>query len=163
MNNVSKIQELINDLNTILVFDVDGVLARIEHGKYNHFNDNDEEYDLALKNGVNFYDNSIAIKTMQDYIKTRCIDNIYICSHVHNDIEASQKIIFLEGNYNIKRENIYFVNENEEKLDVLNKIKSMYPNVQEDHIALVDDTLSILNHVMNNSNYATIHFSSFIH
>ena len=34
---MSKIREIINDENSILVFDIDGVLATMEWGEYNHF------------------------------------------------------------------------------------------------------------------------------
>ena len=38
---MSHIKELLNDKESVLVFDVDGVLALLEWGKYNHYNEND--------------------------------------------------------------------------------------------------------------------------
>ena len=32
----SKIGDLFQDENTVYIFDVDGVLARLEYGEYNH-------------------------------------------------------------------------------------------------------------------------------
>ena len=41
---MSRIKELLKDNNSVLVFDVDGVLAVLEFGERNHFGLNDEEW-----------------------------------------------------------------------------------------------------------------------
>ena len=45
---MSEISKIIKDKDSILVFDVDGVLAKIEFGKYNHFIE-EEEWKKANK------------------------------------------------------------------------------------------------------------------
>ena len=159
---MSKIQELIKSDDTILVFDIDGVLAKMEYGEYNHYALNDDEWNKAILSGETFYHDEDAIETMKDYIKTRNIDNIYVCSKSYSNIEDDMKTKFVIDNYNIKKDNIYYVKDNKDKLDIMNKIKELNSSVPDNHIAMVDDTIDVLNYIMDNSNYATIHISSFM-
>ena len=41
---MSKIRELLKDPRSVLVFDVDGVLAVMEWGEYNHYGEDDETW-----------------------------------------------------------------------------------------------------------------------
>ena len=43
--NMNRIKELLNDEESVLVFDVDGVLAVLEFGERNHYYFSDEEWD----------------------------------------------------------------------------------------------------------------------
>ncbi len=159
---MSKIKDLLKDINTVLVFDVDGVLAKIEYGKYNHYLLDDKKWAMSTASGDVYYKEDSVIKSMQEYINTRKIDNVFTCSKVLNEKEEKLKINFLVKYYNIKKDNIYFVYSNEEKLEVLNKIKENYLNLKDYQIAMIDDNMGVLNHIRDNSNFATIHISSFI-
>ena len=77
---MSKIQELINDNNTILVFDVDGTLARMEYGEYNHFALDDDSWTKLIESGEAVYSDSQAIPSMVEYMKNKDMNNIYVCS-----------------------------------------------------------------------------------
>lgn len=161
-DNMSKIQELIKDNNTILVFDVDGTLAKMEYGEYNHFALDDDNWNKLIQTGEAFYPDDQAIPCMQEYIKTKDINNIYACSKSYSDKEDSMKVRFLMSAFNIPKEHIYFVRDNDEKLEVLRKIKKIRCNIEDNHIAMVDDSTEVLNHIKENSNFATIHISSFM-
>ena len=52
---MNKIKELINDKNNVLVFDVDGVLAKLEWGKHNHYELDDEAWTKICAEGTNCY------------------------------------------------------------------------------------------------------------
>ncbi len=159
---MSEIQNIINNKDSILVFDVDGVLAKLEFGKYNHFMD-DIEWENAYKNGINCYDESKVIKKMQDFIRTRNMDNVYVATVVTcGDNEGMNKVAYLIKYYGIHKENIYYVPNNKDKLEVLLKIKEKYPELSPRNIVLIDDTVEILNDVMNNSEFITAHISSFL-
>lgn len=160
---MSRIKDIIGNRDSILVFDVDGVLARIEYGEYNHYGESDEEWDRVIREGGRFYQDDVAIKTMKDYLSQHNMDNVYVCTKVMNPIEGDMKVDFLVRNYGIEKDNIFYVFKNEEKLDVLKKIhEEKYPDEKECEIALVDDTISVLTYVMENSGFATIHVSSFM-
>lgn len=158
----SKIQELLNDEKSVLVFDVDGVLAPIEWSEYNHFNDSDEEWAQKLENDIDFYGTIKPLKTMQNYIKKRNMDNVYAVTKVMNNKEFLQKQAFLKKYYNIKEDNCYMVFKSRDKLLILDEIKEKYPDLEDYYILFVEDTVDTLTHVMNNSNYSTIHISSFM-
>lgn len=78
-----------------------------------------------------------------------------------NDFEGIHKANFLNNNYGILKDNIYTVYNNEEKLEKMNLIKSKYEDIDDKFIVMIDDTVEVLNHIMNNSGYSTIHVSSF--
>lgn len=158
----SKIQDLLKDEKSILVFDVDGVLAPIEYGEYNHYCFDDEEWARQLERGVDFYSKVKPIKTMQKFLKDKNMDNIYVITLVMNNQEFLQKLTFLRKNYNIKEDNCYMVFKDRDKLLLLNEIKEKYPDLEDKYIVFIEDTVSNLSYVMENSNYSTVHISSFM-
>ena len=158
----SKIKELLNDKNSVLVFDVDGVLAPIEYGEYNHYYLNDEEWAKEVENGQDFYKDVKPIKTMQEFLKDKNMDNVYVITKVMHNKELLQKIPFLEKNYNIKEDNCYMVFKDRDKLLLLEEIKENYPDLDDHYIVFIDDTVDNLNYVMDNSKFSTVHISSFM-
>lgn len=77
--------------------------------------------------------------------------------------EAAAKTKFAINNYNIPKENIFFVSDKMKKLDFLRYLhEKKYPKLQESNIAIVEDTAETLNHILNNSNFMTVHVSSFL-
>ena len=159
---MSKIPELIKDNNTILVFDVDGTLAKMEYGEYNHFDLDDDSWTKLLETGEAMYPDDQAIPTMVEYMKTRDMNNVYVCSKSYSDNEDNLKIRFLKDVFNIIEDHIYFVSDNKDKLKILDIIKGI-KQIEDDHkIAIVDDSLEVLTYVKENSNYSTIHISSFM-
>ena len=159
---MSKIQELIHDDSTILVFDVDGVLAKMEYGEYNHYALDDEAWTNAILNGESFYHEDDVIDSMKKFIESKNLDNIYVCTKAFSEEEGKMKSDFINKYYNIKNDHIFYVNDNKEKLEIMHKIKELNPSIPDNHIAMIDDTVEVLNYIMDNSNYATIHISSFM-
>jgi len=157
----TKLNELLESNDEIYAFDVDGVLIPIEYGEYNHYMLNDKEWEEAIKSD-DLYENQRESITIKDFISTKDINNIYVVSRVCNEYEAASKIKYLEKHFNIKKENMYFVKNDEDKLDALRTIKKLRNIEDERKIAMIDDTVSVLNNIMDNSNFATIHVSSFL-
>ena len=159
---MTKIKELIDSNDSVLVFDMDGVLAKLEFGEYTHYDMDDTKWAQAYENGGTFYSEDKVIKRMQKYLSKKDMNNIYVLSKAYNENEHKDKIHFLTTYYNIKEENIFFVLENRDKIDVLNKIKANHPELEDYKIAMVEDTVEILDDVMARTKYSTIHISSFI-
>ena len=44
----------------------------------------------------------------------------------------------------------------------MNKIKELNPNLEDKYFVMIDDTVEVLNHIMDNSNFSTVHISSFL-
>lgn len=158
---MNHIQQILKSNNSIIVFDVDGVLAKLEFGKYNHHL-NDKEFEEINKAGMNPYTEDKVIKKMQKFLSNKNMDNMYVCSQACFEEEKNNKNEYLTKYYNFKKENIFYVYKNEEKLDILNHIKSLYQEMDDKNFAFVDDLVTNLDYVMNNSNYTTIHISSFL-
>ena len=158
----SKIQELLKDDETVIAFDVDGVLAPMEFGEYNHYYADDDVWAEEVANGTDFYKDVRVVKTFKDFISKRDKNRIYVITKVMNENEFNQKLDFLEEGYGILRDNCFMVLKDFDKLYKLEEIKKLYPDLEDKDIAIVDDTTDILTYVMQNSKFSTIHISSFL-
>ena len=158
---MSRIKELLNDNEIILVFDVDGVLAVMEFGEYNHFIDEDTWNENLAKN-INVYDESKVSFKMQKFLKTKDMDRIYVITKVNDKNEIDHKISFVKKYYNIKAENVYTVNTEKEKADKIKLIKEKYQDIEDKKLVMIDDTVEILTDIMEKTNISTVHISSLL-
>ena len=160
---MSRIKELLNDKNSILVFDVDGVLALLEFGERTHYEMNDELWKEANKKGVNYYTEDKVSKKMQKFLKNKNMDNIYVITTVlDTSNEGEFKKEYVNKYYNIKKENVIYVKNNAEKTPTIIKIKEKYPKLLDEQIIMIDDTTDILSDIMEHTNFSTAHISSFL-
>ena len=159
---MSKINELLNDKESILVFDVDGVLAVMEWGEYNHYGEDDETWTNMYSEGTYLYTEKYVSKHMQDFLKDKDKSHIYVITKVFTEHELEDKRAYLEKYYNINKDNVFSVKTNIEKIDVLNKIKEMHPEIDDHHLVMIDDTVEVLTSVMVRTPYSTAHISSFL-
>ena len=160
---MSRIKELLNDKNSILVFDVDGVLALLEFGERTHYEMNDELWKEANEKGVNYYTEDKVSKKMQKFLKNKNMDNIYVITTVlDTSKEGEFKKEYVNKYYNIKKENVIYVKNNTEKTPTIIKIKEKYPKLLDEQIIMIDDTTDILSNIMEHTNFSTAHISSFL-
>ncbi len=159
---MSKIKDLLNSDESVLVFDVDGVLALMEFGEYTHYILSDEEWDIANKNGVNYYTEDKVSRKMQEFIKKKNIDRIYVITKATSEEEYEFKKDYLNKYYEINKDNVYYVKNDNEKKDRLNIIKGFYKDLEDYKIIMIDDTATVLSDIMDNTNYSTAHISSFL-
>ncbi len=159
---MSKIKEVLNNDKSVLVFDVDGVLAVMEWGEYNHYGEDDETWTNMYSEGTFLYTEKYVCKRMQEFLKDKDMSRIYVITKVFTEHELEDKKAFLEKYYNIPRENVFSIRKNLEKVDGLNKIRLKYDDIDDRHFAMIDDTVEILTDIMEKTNYSTIHISSFL-
>lgn len=159
---MSKIKSLLKDKESVLVFDVDGVLAILEFGEHTHFRLNDDDWNKEILNGKNFYTEDKVSKKMQDFLKTKNMKMIYVITKSYSDKEGLQKRKYVNKYYGILEENVYYVESNKDKLSKINEIKEKYKNLDDEKVIMIDDTVEVLNDVMENSNFSTCHISSFL-
>lgn len=74
---MSKIMDFLLQPDTIIFFDVDGVLAPYEFGKLRHCI-GDYEWKQRLEAGEDLYSMISPIKLLQAFIKRKGTDNIYM-------------------------------------------------------------------------------------
>ena len=159
---MTKIYEILNDNDSVLAFDMDGVLSKLDFGEYNHFAMDSDTWAKACQKGGNFYTKNEVVKKMKNFIKKKNIDNIYVITKVYNEYEPIVKEPFLTKYYKIKKENIFYVTSNSDKVKALLSIKEKYPNLDDHKIAMIDDSTEVLSDIMSKTNFTTIHISSFI-
>lgn len=150
--NKYTIEEILNNKDTVYVFDVDGTLTDFNYSMRAFWDPTIEpvSYDLVRP-----------IKTMQKLISSLDKDKVFICSRaaLKGELEAKRK--FLLENFNLKPDHIYFVKENNEKLDILRKIQNL-TKVEDELILLVEDSTDVLYNVLINTNYSNMHVSYFM-
>ena len=159
---MSKINELLKDKNNVLVFDVDGVLAKLEWGKYNHYELDDEAWTQMCAEGTNCYTQECVCNKMQNFLSDKNMDKIYVITKVGNNNEWSFKKEFANKYYNIPQENVYFVEKDSDKKTRLLEIKQKYKEIDDYRIVMIEDSVNVLNDIMNNTNFSTVHVSSFL-
>lgn len=154
---MGKILEYLLREDVIVVFDVDGVLAAYEFGELCHNQCTDGEWEDFVKQNRP-YDRAKAIPQIKKFIKDKGVKNVYTCS-VSAPFEEENKKNFIIREYNISEENIIFVRDSKDKLLFLRELaKKGNP---EEKIALVEDTVSTLNSIFDQSDFITVHVSSF--
>ena len=159
---MSKIKDLLKENDTVLVFDIDGVLAVLEFGKFNHYELDDIEWSKATEAGISYYTEDKVSKKMQKFLKDKNMNNIYVITTAANENEGIIKKDYVNKYYNIIGENIFYVFDNKNKVDKLKKIKEKYKDLEDYKIIMIDDTVEILNRVMDNTNFSTAHISTFL-
>lgn len=159
---MSKIKEILNDTESVIVFDVDGVLALFEWGEYNHYTLTDEEWLEACEKGINNYTEERVSKKMQNFFKGKDMTRMYVITRARSSQEGEFKREFAYKYYNIPKENVYYVEHNKDKTQRLIEISKKYPELDNHHIIMVDDTIKVLNDVFENTSFSTVHISSFL-
>ena len=159
---MSKIKEIINDKESVLVFDIDGVLAIMEWGEYNHYGEDDETWSKKYQKRENFYTKQYVSKRMQRFLKDRDKNRIYVITKAFSENEAEDKKDFAYDFYGIPRDHVFYVESNLDKTDTLIKIKEKYPDLPDRKFVMIDDTVEVLTDVMDKTGFTTVHISSFL-
>lgn len=163
MKNEEKLtlEDILKDSRTIYVFDIDGTLSRFAYGKRNHSICRAEEW-VTHSHYSNLYQHIPPIRSMQRFIGMLDKEKVFINSKAESYKETLEKIEFCIKHYNIPVKNMFFALEsNKEKLEILNKIKER-TGVEEKYIVLIDDNVTVLDYVFENSEYTTVHISYFL-
>ena len=142
---------------TIVVFDIDGVLAPYEFTPRCHSVIDDDEWFELVRNG-DPYGKLPPVQLIQRMVEEKGSANVYVCS-VSSPDEYGGKQRFVEKNYAIDPTHIRFVDSKAEKLTALRKIADER-GVPEQQIAMVEDTVKTLDAIARSSGFATIHVSS---
>ena len=159
---MSKIKELLKDKDSVLVFDIDGVLAALEFGEYNHYLLNDNDWNKATSSGMNFYNEDKVCDKIKTFLSDKDMSRIYVITTVGNNNEGEFKKEFANKYYNIPKDNVHCVEDNSRKVIELMKIKEEYPELDDYKIVMIDDTVSILSDIMEKTKFSTAHVSSFL-
>jgi phosphoglycolate phosphatase-like HAD superfamily hydrolase len=158
-----KLREILTNEDKVIIWDVDGVLAAYEYGERNHNACLDLEWDEYLKEH-DVYETARPLATLQRWMAEHASSKrMFVCTTASNMEEFKRKAAFVIRNYPIQEKSIFMVKDQTEKLDIIKQIHNTYfPELEEQYVIVVDDTVKILTHVQENSGYSTIHISAFI-
>lgn len=159
---MNRIKELLNDKDSILVFDVDGVLAVLEFGEHNHYYFSDEEWDKFVSDGNNTYTEDKVSKKMQKFLKNKDKKRIYVITAIGVNKEGEYKKEYVNKYYGILPENVYYVDRNNDKASKLVEIRKLHPEISDEKIIMIDDTPDILTDIQLKTDFSTAHISSFL-
>lgn len=152
------VNELLKD-GVIVVFDVDGVLAPYEWGDRKHCL-SDEKWTKMLENGEDMYSHIQPVKTLQNFIKNKNIDEVYVCSKAEQ-AELKSKMDFCTREYGIKKDHIKCVQHKADKILFLDELAKKL-SIPQNNIVLVEDTIETLDKIAQTREYFTVHVSSFM-
>lgn len=153
-----KLIEELSSNGMVVVFDVDGVLAPYEWGFKKHCM-SDEEWTTILKSGEDMYSHVKPIKCMQDFIKNKRIEDVYVCSKSEK-AEYESKKNFCIREYGIPEGHIKLVEHKSDKVLFLDEL-AMQLDILPSELAIVEDTVETLNKIANSRDYRTVHVYSF--
>lgn len=158
---MSKIKELLNNEMSVLAFDVDGVLAVMEFGEHNHFVD-DNTWEQLVKDNINTYTEDKVSKKIKSFLDNKDKSRIYVITKVNGENELIQKKEYVSKYYNLLKDNVFGVEKDSDKVEEIIKIKDKYLELEDEKIIMIDDTVEILNDIMEKTNFSTAHISSFL-
>ena len=151
------IVERLLEKDMVVVFDIDGVLCPYEWGENKHTMANDE-WISTFVNKVDLYSKKKPVKKLKQFIDKKDKNNVYVCS-VGEFFEVLPKTSFCKK-YGILSENVSIVESTVEKLYYLEHLQEKL-GIEQEKIAIIEDTVATLDFISNNSNFTTVHISSF--
>ena len=150
----AELKELIENSNSIIVWDIDGTLTEARWNKKDivFFNETDVERAIRHKKGLNV--GLQPIKLMQDIVGNIAPHRQYTLSNTYGTLEDNNKNRMLDKYFpNIKKENRYYTRNIEEKNIILEMLEKENPNR---NVIYISDSLDEL---ISMNKY----FSSFVH
>lgn len=158
---MTKIRDVLNDDESVLVFDIDGVLAVMEWGEYNHYGQDDDTWTKMYETAANYYTEEFVCKKMQSFLKNKNKDKVFVITKAFTENEANDKKNFAYNFYDIPKEHVYYVESNNDKSRILIDIKNKFPELSDHKLVMIDDTVEVLTNIMDNTPFSTAHVSSF--
>lgn len=161
-----ELWKLLTDKESVRFWDIDGVLAQYEYSERNHNACKESEWGDFIKQNPHFYhDNVKPIKVIQDFIALYGdYKRDYVISCTYDLFELGCKISFVDKYYPIiPRDNIFRAETRTQKLLIMRQALDLYiKNTPPKNVIMIDDTTDVLSYIQENSDFTTIHISSFL-
>lgn len=158
-----NISELKDDM---IVFDIDGVLAKFDFQKNNRkcWNENDWS---RINITQNPYNNVVKTRLFDDIIKQKKPEDLCVLSTALTSMEQQNKISFIRKQYSkIPSDQIMFVADDKYKIIVLEALRKSLDNMGKTgkKISMIEDSFSILLSIQeyNHPAIRCFHISDFI-
>lgn len=132
--------------NDIIVFDIDGVLAKYDFGTLGGKIFTEHEW-IQRNMQKDMYKFIQRTHLFDELIQEKDSNDLYILSTAFSSFEQNNKIEFLGREYGKFREdNIYFVARDEYKVDILKELREIYDKEGKlyKRIVLIEDSVQIM-------------------
>ena len=154
---MSAMLDYLAEDDTLVVFDIDGVLAVYEFGLSHSACPDEQWQDYIAEHDP--YATMRPVRQLQRFIELKDPSRVYACS-VAAPYEADCKRAFVKRNYAIPEDQVLIVENKQGKFDALRGLQEA-SGLPQRKIALVEDTVKTLNMVYEQSDFTTVHVSSF--
>lgn len=153
-----SLEKFLLNPNTIIVLDIDGVLAEYQFNTYHvAIHMCDQDWETFVKQQKPYTTIIKPIPRLQQLVKAKEKKNTYVLS-VAEEYEKADKTEFCKKHYKLNTNQIIFVSKRKDKLTKLEQIQNKIPEKQ---IVMIDDTVETLNYIhKTNPNIYTLHVSS---
>lgn len=153
---MSKLIDYLLEDDTVLVFDVDGVLAPYEFGDLVHSACPDDDWETYVREN-DPYAHIDPVPLIQDLIAAKSPERVFACS-VAMPYEEAGKRAFVTSNYAIPEDHVVMVASKADKLAELGRLAAAF-GVAPLRIALIEDTVKTLD-LAYEKGFCTVHVSS---
>lgn len=154
----TKLLAYLLEPETVVVFDIDGVLAAYEFGERGHSPCEDADWETYVREH-DPYAHIRPIRLLQRFIEEKGRERVYACSCAQ-PFDAPGKRAFCQREYGLDPSHVRLVEKKGEKAAYLRELSTSL-NVPEERVALVEDTTSTLYQVNDAGAFTTVHVSSF--
>ena len=151
---MSKIWQLLNEPDTVVLFDVDGTLTSYSYGELHSHHELD--FTTEFRN-VNIYADCKCLLPMYNYIKRHGVDRVFCISkepHGHEDWKSQM----LERLYGIPEDHCYYTTDTAEKTALAERIvREHFGEFPPGKVICVDDNDETLALYMKQTDFCTAH------
>ncbi len=155
----TRLMELLMSKETVIIFDLDGVLSLFEYGEFNHNPKVNTDWE---KEAEFLYSNKARpSKVMQKFIRDKGVENVYVLT-VATHVTIEHKVKFVGRNYGIPESHVMYCEHTIDKPDAVKRIHNeLYPYLCKRNVAVIEDVVKVLDRVQEYG-YTTVHISSFL-
>jgi hypothetical protein len=155
---MSDILSYLAEPETVVVFDIDGVLAPYEFGELSHAACLDGDWKTYVLE-EHPYAHIRPVPQIQRFIEKKGRTRVFACS-VAEDYEEEGKRDFVVANYGLPADHVKLVRSKSDKVAELRALAKEFC-ASERRVALVEDTVKTLDEVARKTGCTTVHVSSF--
>ena len=147
-----KVWDIMQNPDSLIFFDIDGTLTSNTYGKYHAYLEGDDGYKR-----IDYYKDCVALLPIKRFIDRHDIRRIYCISTEYGGKEEF-KIDFVRRAYGILRENCFFVNDHNDKPDLIkNFVFCAYEDIDPLTVVLVDDNDGVLKKYRDETPFCSAH------
>lgn len=151
---MSKVWDILNEHDTVVLFDVDGTLTSYSYGEYHAHHELDFTPEFR---DVNIYADCKRLLPMYNYIRRHGVDRIFCISKEPHGHET-WKSEMLEHLYGIPANHCYYTLDSAEKPDIAKRIVGEhFGELPADRVVCVDDNDETLALYMKHTEFCTAH------